>query len=593
MQSRDKAVAATKRLRDAVADQLLVEREARNARNAANKSYQDQVKEVGKLTTAADRQKTAYVELKGSLAAFTTEQERSSTERQRANIDKLNKSLERLKSQYESASTKAGATQGRIDGASGPDPKEVARFEALKKKINETEQEILEQTRALDKLNREYVDAGVAASDLARKQSDLEDVTTRLAGQQERLDREAGQAADSINRAGNEAGQTANQFRLWGDNSRTTLSFLQRIRGELLSIAAAYAGVYAIGGAVRSIYDAAVITDKAAARLTARLGDDQKQIGEEMGFVRAQADKLGFSYLGLLDQYTRFISAVPAGTLTLDQMKFTFQSVSEAARVAGLTMADMQSVFVALSQLGGKGINLEDLRQQLQDKIPGATEALRIGLSELEGQYVSLEDLQERISNSALSGTAIVALGLGLKRQFEDGIPQAVDTAQAALGRFETALGDVKLSVADSGFIDNLIIGLKHVNQQLATDEFKTGIQQFAGFLNGLIKLSVVLVNNIDPIASALKAVIAVKIVGFLGSLSVSILAVNAASVGFVAQMLLARSAVVRLKLVVMALYRALLLLPAAFLAGFAIGDYLQKTLQSSENSALVWLKCM
>ncbi len=590
VQAKDQAIAATKRLKAAVAEQVVAERQARAERDAGIKSYRTQAQEVDKLTTSADKQKTAYLELKGSLAGFENEQKNSSTERQRQNIEKLNVSLEKLQGQYEAAAARAAATQGRLAKASGPAPEAVRRFDLLKQKINETEAEIKEQTAALEKLQQEYNQAGASAEQLAQKERQLEDITEQLTEDQRRLSEQTDKTAKATDRAGKEATQASRRFKAWGDDSRQTLGFLQRIRGELLAIAAAYTGVFAIGGAIRGIFDASVITEKATARLTARLGNDLKQQGEEFKFVRELADRLGISYGDLLDQYTRFLSAVPDGTLALEEIKFSFTAVAEASRVAGLSLADIQGVFVALSQLAGKGINLEDLRQQLQERIPGATEALRVGISELEGEFVSLEEVLERINKAELSGAAIVPLALGLSRQFGEGLPQAVDSAQAALGRFQTEIFNTKVAIAEAGFIDVLVNGLKTVTQELKKPEVRQGIQQLANGLVAAVEFGILLVKNLDTILALLKAVIALKLAGYFASIATQLVAMNAAFATSVSTIRAATGALATMRAVLISLLRTLLLLPAAFYAGFAIGDQLQKEFASVRKFGLVFV---
>lgn len=571
------AIANVERLKVAVEEQVQVEREARAERNASISAYNKQEKATARLIDLAEKQKKAFVELKASLAAYTQEQKELGSGRQRDNIQKLTASLQTLEGQLEDTKAKLQATQATFNEKSGPDPRAIARFDALKQKIAETEREIKEQTGVLNQMEAEYKEAGAAADQLARKEKELEKITEELTKEQKRLGLETDKTASATRKAGAAAKQASNQFRMWGKGSRTTLSFLQRIRGELLAIGAAYGGVYAIGGAIRSIYSASVVTEKATARLTARLGNDQQQIAKEMAFVERQADRLGMSYGSLLDQYTRFISAVPEGELTLDQIKFSFTAVAEAARVAGLSVADVQGVFTALSQLAGKGINLEDLRQQLQERIPGATEALRVGLSELEGQYVSLEEVLDRINKSTLSGAAIVPLALGLRRMFEKGLPVAVDSAQAAIGRFNTQLFKTQLALSESGVIEVLVKGLKAVTAEMRTPEFKEGMVKLGQGIVAVIDFLVLLVKNFDTLVAVFKTILALKVASFVTAIGIQIGVMAAAVSKSVGSLTLMSGAMATLRATAIALVRGILLLPAAFYAGFAIGDQLQK----------------
>lgn len=578
VRAKEEAVAATKRLREAIAEQILVEREARGQRDAAARSYRQQSKEVDKLVSQADKQKAAYTELKASLADYEAEQKQLSTERQQQNIEKLNAQLEKLQGQYEGAASRVEATQKRFDKAAGPDPQAVKKFENLQAKIRATEQEITEQTAVLGRMQQEYREAGASADQLAQKERELERVTEQLSQEQRELQQITEQTAKSTQRAGREASRAGRRFRVWGEDSRQALSFLQRIRGELLSIAAAYTGVFAVGGAVRSIYDASVLTQRATARLAAKFDGDFTAIEKEIKFVREEADRLGIEFETLLEQYTRFVNNVPEGTMNIDQIRYTFTGVAEASRAAGLGTQDIQSVFVALGQIASKGaLSMEELRQQLGERIPGAIENTAKGLSKMTGELITTEELLSRINKGEVGSAAIVALAESLRDEFGPALETALDSPLAAMARFRNTLYDIRLEIAESGFIDELTAGLEELTTQMRTREFRDGMQSFANALSGAVRFAVVLVKNMDTVFAILKAIVALKVAGYLRSMTAQMAAMGLAASTAAGQVRTATTAVARMRAAVIALWNAVLLLPAAFYAGFAIGDQLQQ----------------
>lgn len=578
VEARNRAIEATRRLKEQVEEQVLVERQARAERDATAKSYREQNREVEKLVNQAGKQKAAYVELKNSQEAYNKAQEDASLERQRQNIERLGASLEKLQSQYQASTARLEATQQRLNKASGPDPRAVSRFENLKQQIAETEQEMQEQTVTLERMKREYADAGASADQLAQRERELESVTARLSEEQKDLQVETNQTADATDRAGKNAAQAARRFRLWGEDSRQALSFLQRIRGELLSIAAAYTGVFAVGGAVRSIYDASVLTTRASARLSAKLNGDMEAVGKEIAFVREEADRLGLEFESLLDEYTKFVNNVPSDSLNLEQIRFTFSGIAEASRAAGLGTEDVKAVFRALGQIASKdSVQLEELKQQLGERIPAAIENTAKGLTEMTGQLVTTEELLDRINKGEVSSAAIVALAQSLKTEFGPALATALDSPLAALGRFRNTLFDIRKEIAESGFIDELTRGLQELNAQMRTPEFREGMREFANALSGAVQIAVLMVKNIDLIAAALKALIVLKAAGYIRSLTIQIAAMGTAAVTASGQVATATTAVQRLRAAVVALYSYLLLIPGAFYAGFTIGDQLQQ----------------
>lgn len=515
------ATKQTKALRKERDAQIVVERRLREESKKSSKAFRDQEKSVNKLVTTAGKQKAAYEGIKKSLKEFEKAQKAASTERQQGQLDKLRASLKSLETQYQSTGDKIAATQGRINSASGPDPQSIKRFDALKAKIDETVTEIVKETLMLNKLQKEFNETGVSASKLAQAEQRLAQISDRLTKEQQQLADEFDKTGNAADRAGKKAQQFTGRL-MGGNGSRQSLSFLQRIRGELLSITATYTGLYAVGGGIRSIYDAAVLTQKATARLSARFNGDTRAIGEEFKFVRAEANRLGLEYEILLEQYTKFITNIPEGTLNLEQIRFTFSGIAEAARVVGLSNDDVNATFLALGQIASKGaLQLEELKGQLGERIPKAVELAAKGLSKLSGELITTEELLKRINKGEVTSDAIVALAAALKSEFGPELANALKSPQASLADFRNTLFDIRTDLVKSGFLDELVKGLKEVTEVMKTPEFREGAKELAGGIGGLLKLIVSLVKNFGEFKVILGTVIGAKVLlGFVGFIS-------------------------------------------------------------------------
>src|SRR5690606_7015127 len=119
-----------------------------------------------------------------------------------------------------------------------------------------------------------------------------------------------------------------------------------------------------------------------------------------MNYVERQADSLGLEYENLVDQYSAFVTAVPKGRLTLEQLRFTFEGVATAAVATGASTEDVQGTFKALTQIVSKGqLQLEELTGQLAERIPGALQATVEGLNKLGDEVITVEELLKRINN--------------------------------------------------------------------------------------------------------------------------------------------------------------------------------------------------
>jgi len=583
--ARDEAAAAVKRLKVAVEAQAKAERAVREEHDKATKGYNDQNKVIDRLVTKAGKQKAAYDDLKTSLVEFENAQSKLSTERQQANIDRLNQQLKDLQQQYKGVSERVVASQTKLDQATGPSTRTLTSLDALKVKIAETEAQLQKQTEELQKTKQQYDQAGVGADNLTKDQAELKAATEQLVAAQKRLKPaldETGKAAKGVEQS---TGGAAKKIRLMGEGSRQSLSFLQRIRGEMLSLIASLTGLYALGEGVRSIYDSSVLLEKATARLAAKFNGDFTKIGTEIEFVRNESERLGVEFKTLLDQYTRFINSVPDNTLTLDQIRYTFVGVAEAGRVAGLSTDDFNGVFTALSQIASKGtVALEELRGQIAERIPGAVELMSKGLTDVSGELITVEELMARISKGELNANSIVAFAKALKDEFGPGLELATNSGVAQMARFKNALTDVQLQFAKAGFIDELTNALKTLVIELKSDEAQASIKEIAKAVSAAIRYFSMFISKLDEMAGFFIGIIALKFGKAMTNIAVAVLDNTSAMRKSLPILTSYGSAMAYLKATAIALGRALLIIPGLFYAALSAGELFFDTFKGAER---------
>lgn len=551
--ARDKATDAVRRLKAAVEAQAKVERELRKERSVATNDYTKQAALIDRLVTKGEKQRVTYEALKDSLTQFEQVQNKLSTDRQSANVDRLTNELAELQKQYQTVSDRIAASQSKLATATGPSPQSIAGLAALKQKIQETETELNQQTAALQATSKQMDAAGLSAEKLKNDQVALVNASKSLGDIQKRLS--------------NETGKTREQFRLWGEGSRQTLSFLQRIRGEMLSVIASFTGLYAAGEGIRGVYDSTVALEKATARLSAKFNGDFSKIGGEIDFVRKESERLGIEFKTLLDQYTRFVNSVPEGTLNLDQVKYTFIGVAEAGRVAGLSTDDFNGVFTALSQIASKGtVALEELRGQIAERIPSAVELMSKGLTDVSGKLITTGELMERISKGELDASSIVAFAKALKDQFGPGLELATNSSVAQMARFKNAVTDIQLEFAKAGFIDELTKSLKLLVAELKTKEVQSAIKAIAENISGLVRQLKDVIIYLDVFVKLIIGIVSFRAGLYFTRFAASVFSVSSSFrkglPGLVAYDSATKALVVSLK----SLVNSLLLLPGVFL---------------------------
>lgn len=545
----------------------------RNELSKTNAEIRKQEISVSNLVKKAGQQKTVYDRLKKSLADFNTQSRAQGTERQTAGITKLQNSLVSLQAAYDATTSRVQAAQKAISAAAAPDPKAVTSLTTLKQRIDEARAAVDREKVSLEQLQTELRDAGVSTDALSNRQKELDKVTENLTAEQARLTAQMRALDKTAGTTGTKVQGIGTTFLNLGRDTRQSLGYLQRIRGELLSIAATYTGLYAVGGAIRSIYDASVLMNRANARLSSVFDGDPKAVADEMAFVRAEADRLKINFEQVLEQYTKFITAIPKGTVPLERIRFIFSGFAEAARVAGLSNDDLQGVFVALTQIVSKGtLSMEELRQQLGDRLPGALQRTAKGLG------ITSEELIKLVSLGGVKGVeSITLLADQLKKDFGTQLPTALQSANASVADFQNAMFDLRIELANSGFIDTLVEGLKEITKAVKSGEFREGAKQFAGYLGEIVKVVVVLVQNIDKVANALKVLLGLMAARTVVNWVTSIYGAGTAVIQWGEGLGKVSTTLTKLTKGVGVFLRALALLPAAFAGGFAIGTYLSK----------------
>lgn len=108
-------------------------------------------------------------------------------------------------------------------------------------------------------------------------------------------------------------------------------------------------------------------------------------------FLRTAANQAGVSVGGIQAAFTRFSAATKSSNIPLSVTNDLFQSVAQTAGTLGLSADATAGTLDALGQIASKSVvSLEELRQQLGDRMPGALSAAANGLGVTEAQLIKL-----------------------------------------------------------------------------------------------------------------------------------------------------------------------------------------------------------
>lgn len=285
-------------------------------------------------------------------------------------------------------------------------------------------------------------EAGLATNDLAGTQGRLtaaaQGTVAALKGL-EAANRRYGEATRSA--------ATAHDF--FSNSGRTTLSLVQRIRGEVLSLAAAYVGLYgAIGGAQKAI-EAFNAKQAIQNQLALTAGNDQGKIAAEYEYIRQQADRLGISFESAARGYAKFSASAKLAGRDSQEIRYIFESFAEVGRVANLSKEELDGVFKALEQIISKGsIQAEELRGQLGDRLFGA---FQVAAQSLKDQFPQLD---KAMKEGKVSADQLVKIAERYKEIVGPQLGNATQNLAANQARLNSSLFDFKVLVAEQGFAD-------------------------------------------------------------------------------------------------------------------------------------------
>lgn len=175
-------------------------------------------------------------------------------------------------------------------------------------------------------------------------------------------------------------------------------------------------------------------------------------------FLLQTAQALGIDFESLIDSFSNFAAAAQTSNLTLKQQQAIFFAVAESVAVLRLNADQTRFVFLALEQMISRGfVSMEELRRQLGNRLPGA-----FGVAEkaLDGL---VDNLAEAVSSGKiLSEEFLPNFAQEMHKAFGEAVPDAADSAFAAMNRFNTNIFLLKAAIARE-FLPSLADLIEHV----------------------------------------------------------------------------------------------------------------------------------
>ena len=300
-------------------------------------------------------------------------------------------------------------------------------------------------------------------------------------------------------------GASKGQFKFF-ESTRTTLSYTQRLRGELLALATGYIGVQAAIGVATGAISSFKTAQKIEGQIGAAFGNDAATIRKEWDYLMATADRIGISFQEAAPAYAKFAIAAKAFGLSGDEIRFTFENVAKAARVAGLSADEFQGVLKAMEQGLSKGsLQAEEIRGQLGDRLPGAFTLLAASMK------ISTAELGKMMEAGAVTAAELITFARDLPNTFKP-TESTYSGLIAAQERYNNAIFKFQLAIANSGFADaftKLLVDLTNLMNSADGQQFA---QNLSSAFTMVVDVMRFLIAHTDELKIAFSALVGLTV---------------------------------------------------------------------------------
>lgn len=160
----------------------------------------------------------------------------------------------------------------------------------------------------------------------------------------------------------------------------------------------------------------------------------------QIDFLRRSSSESGVAFGQLTKEFVKFSASMNSANIPMAQSNALFQALTATSASLGLGTEATAGALNALGQMASKGtVSLEELRQQLGDRIPGALGLAAKGLGITEGQLVKLVE-SGGLATRDFIGPFTQALN-DLKGE-TDGLVPAFDRLKGLLTEVSQGMGD-------------------------------------------------------------------------------------------------------------------------------------------------------
>jgi tape measure domain-containing protein len=172
----------------------------------------------------------------------------------------------------------------------------------------------------------------------------------------------------------------------------------------------------------------------------------------QIEFLRKSSSDSGVAFGQLTGEFVKFSASMKSANIPLEQSNALFKAVTAASAALGLGSEATAGALNALGQMASKGtVSMEELRQQLGDRLPGAMGLTAKGLGITEAQLVKLVESGQLATRDFI---APFTAALNTMKGEVDGIVPSWD-------RFKGLLSETAQGAGDAGWTQVLNLAIK------------------------------------------------------------------------------------------------------------------------------------
>lgn len=241
---------------------------------------------------------------------------------------------------------------------------------------------------------------------------------------------------------------------VFGRMHADTVRFVDGLSGTtkaLAGFAVAAVGVGVLESAmfslIRPMAEVQAQVDKIIVGLKFANGGSAAAGARDLQFLREEASRLGTDLTVATSSFVKLASAARETSLEGRGAREIFLAISEAATVMHLSAGEAEGALMAIGQMISKGtVQSEELRGQLGERLPGAFQIAARAMGVTTAELGKMLEQGQVISSDFLPKFAAQ-----IRKELAGSVEEAANSTAASLGRIDSAWGDLKRTMADSG----------------------------------------------------------------------------------------------------------------------------------------------